>query len=234
MMQNANWIFTEIKHAGQEHLDLSYVQTYDRKAGTDPSKDLQTLRSLGLNETHTVIDFGAGTGTFALAVAPFCHGVIAVDLSSTMLTQLQQKATEQKINNVTCVQQGFLSYEHQGGQVDFIYSRHALHHIPDFWKVVALKRLARILKPGGILMLRDLIFSCTPDEVNEIIDDWLASASATPDFGWTRTELEIHLREEHSTFSWLLEPMLHSVGFEIQKASHDDSRVRSAYICVKQ
>ena len=228
MLQSIHSAFDEIQHAGQEHLDPDYVMTYDRKAGTDPTGDLQILRSLGLNKTDTLVDIGAGTGTFALAAAPFCHHVFAVDMSSAMLTRLQQKAKKQKINNVTPVQQGFLSYEHQGGQVDFIYSRHALHHIPDFWKVVALKRLATILKSGGFFVLRDLIFSCKPDEVDEIVENWLASANATPELGWTRSELEIHLREEHSTFNWLLEPMLRSVGFEIQQVKHDSLRVRSS------
>ena len=44
----------------------------------------------------------------------------------------------------------------------FIYTRHALHHLPDLWKVVALGRMAALLVPGGVLFLRDLVFAFEP------------------------------------------------------------------------
>jgi hypothetical protein len=36
-----------------------------------------------------------------------------------------------------------------------------------------------------------------------------------PEHGWTREELEMHVRDGYSTFTWLLEPMLAGAGFEI-------------------
>jgi ubiquinone/menaquinone biosynthesis C-methylase UbiE len=192
------------------------------------------LRELGLNETHTLVDLGAGTGALALAAAPLCRRVIAVDVSPVMLSRLREKAARGGIENITCVQQGFLTYAHQGDPADFVYSRHALHHLPDFWKALALQRIASILGSGGVLYLRDLVFSCEPGEITPVVEAWLASASMRPDQGWTRPELETHLREEHSTFSWLLEPMLERAGFEIQQVQHDASRVRSAYTCIKR
>ena len=58
---------------------------------------------------------------------------------------------------------------------------------------------------------------------------------AAPDaaYGWTRHELEVHIREEFSTFSWLLEPMLEKAGFAIQSVEHAPARVYSAYTCLK-
>lgn len=42
--------------------------------------------------------------------------------------------------NVECGQAGFLSYHYQGDPVEFVYSRNALHHLPDYWKELALER----------------------------------------------------------------------------------------------
>ena len=232
-METPRWYLDELGHAGSEHLDTSYVPGYDRKAGTDPAEDLAVLRELGLNETHTLVDLGAGTGTFTLAAAPLCCRVVAVDVSPVMLTSLRQKAAQSGIGNIECVRHGFLSYEHQGELADFVYSRHALHHLPDFWKVIAIEHIAAILKPGGVFYLRDLIFSFEPHEAERVIESWLANAPEQAEYGWTRTELETHLREEHSTFSWLLEPMLQHAGFEIQHVQHGESRVHSAYTCIK-
>lgn len=227
------WFPDEVAHAGSEHLDPGYVPGYDRKAGTDPTEDVGLLRDLGLNERHTLVDLGAGTGTFALAAAPFCGRVIAVDVSPVMLARLEQKAGEQGIANIECVLAGFLSYEHRGDPADVVYSRNALHHLPDFWKAIALRRIAGFLKPGGIFRLHDLVYSFDPDAAERVFEAWFEGAASNPEDGWTREELETHVREEFSTFSWLLEPMLERVGFELQHVAYSPAGVYSAYTCIR-
>jgi len=44
----------------------------------------------------------------------------------------------------------------------------------------------------------------------------------------------MHLRQEYSTFSWILESMLEHSGFEIERAEYSTGRVFAAYICVKR
>jgi ubiquinone/menaquinone biosynthesis C-methylase UbiE len=227
------WFFDEVAHAGAEHLDPTYVAAYDRKAATDPREDVVLLHDLGLTETSILVDLGAGTGTFALAAAPLYRRVVAVDVSSAMLTILQTKAARLGLQNVECVQAGFLTYVHQGAPADLVYSRNALHHLPDFWKALALVRVTSILKPGGVLRLRDLVFSCAPGEIGPVIEAWLAAAPTRSENGWTRPELEAHVRQEHSTFSWLLEAMLERAGLHIQRAEYTPSRIYAAYTCVK-
>jgi ubiquinone/menaquinone biosynthesis C-methylase UbiE len=230
-----DWFFDERAHAGDEHLDPGYVAAYDRKAATDPAEDLALLRELGLNETSTLVDLGAGTGALALAAAPYCRRVVAVDVSPAMLALLGERARRAGLDNLEVVQGGFLSYEHGGEAADFVYSRHALHHLPDFWKAVALTRVAAMLKEGGVLRLRDLLFFCGPREVGGYVEAWLDRASTDPGLGWTRPELEEHLRQEHSTFTWLLESMFERAGFAILGADHDRvSRIYTAYTCVKR
>jgi hypothetical protein len=51
-----------------------------------------------------------------------------------------------------------LSYQHTGSPADAVFTRNALHQVPDFWKALALDRIAQLLRPGGILRLHDLIF----------------------------------------------------------------------------
>jgi SAM-dependent methyltransferase len=232
-MDIPRWFTDELMHAGDEHLDPEYVLGYERKADMDPTDDLAMLRDLGLDETCTLVDLGTGTGTLALAAAPLCRRVVAVDVSSEMVNLLREKVHRLDIENFKGVRSGFLTYEHQGDSADFVYSRNALHHLPDFWKALALARTAAFLKPGGVLRLRDLIFSFEPVKAEQAIEAWLSDAAQRPEDGWTRAELEAHVREEHSTFSWLLEPMLERAGFVIQDASHSTSRIFSAYTCVK-
>jgi SAM-dependent methyltransferase len=228
------WFPDELTHAGPEHLDPAYVAGYDRKAGVDVSDDVALLCELGLNETSTLVDLGAGTGALALAVAPLCRRVVAVDVSAPMLANLRTQAARRGLDNLEIVRAGFLSYEHQGEPADFVYTRNALHHLPDFWKAIALERTAAILRPGGVLRLHDLVYSFDPAEAERIVEPWLAGAAPSPEVGWTKAEYETHLREEFSTFSWLLEPMLERTGFDIPAVSHAPRRVYSAYTCVKR
>lgn len=222
---STRWWLDERAYAGPEHLDPAYVAQYERKAGFDPDEDLQALQRLGLDRDSTLIDLGAGTGTFAIAVAPLCRHVVAVDVSPAMTTMLRDRVADLGIANVAVVDGGFLSYEHAGEPVDFVYTRNALHHLPDFWKAVALDRITRTMRPAGILRLRDLVFDFAPGEATEQIEAWTAGAVSDSAVGWTAAELAEHVRGEFSTYSWLLEAMLERTGFEILERSFE----RSAY-----
>ena len=233
-----NWVgglLDELAHAGHEHRDPAYVSQYDRKAALDEDarEEVELLRSLGLTGDSTLVDLGAGTGTFAVIAARACAKVVAVDVSPAMIAAAQEKVVRLGITNVECVRAGFLSYQHAGGPVDYVYSRNALHHLPDFWKAVALERIARMLRPGGMLRLRDIVFAFELRDAQRFIVDWLESGAERPEDGWTRAEFEEHLRTEHSTFSWLLEPMLERAGFEISEADYGPRRIYARYVCVK-
>jgi ubiquinone/menaquinone biosynthesis C-methylase UbiE len=227
-------IFDEFQHAGPEHLDPAYVAGYDRKAQVNVDDDVALMRERGLSGTSVLVDIGAGTGVLALAAARFCRRVVAVDVSPAMLEVLRGKVAASGLENVECVRAGFLSYEGPPHSVDFVYSRNSLHHLPDFWKAVALDRIAKMLKRGGYLRLRDLVYSFAPARANEVFEAWLGRAPRNAAEGFTREDLETHIRTEFSTFNWLLEPMLHAAGFTIEDATHAPSQVFSAYLCRKR
>ena len=225
--ESTSWRLDELAHAGPEHLDPEYVAAYDRKSPTDWSEQVAQLRALGIGATSTVIDLGAGTGAFARAVAPHVARVIAVDVSAAMVATMRQQGIE-----AVCA--GFLSYEHEGDPPDAVVTRNALHHLPDFWKVAALDRIARLLRPGGVLLLQDIVFSFEPGEAVTAIDSWLASAPDDPSRGWTAGELAEHVREEHSTFTWLLEPMIERAGFAIRERWLGPNGIYAAYTCIRR
>lgn len=229
-----SWVINELAYAGPEHLDPDFVAGFDAKQGRpDPAADLAVLREHGVGDDATVVDLGAGTGQFALAAARCFQRVVAVDVSAAMLEYLRQRAEDEGVDGLTCVRAGFLSYEHRGGLADAVHSRHALHQLPDFWKAVALDRIAGMLRPGGVLRLRDLIYDFAPGETAAVMDRWLAGAVEDPALGYTRHDLAEHVRTEYSTFRWLLEPMLSAAGFDIVRADFAGG-VYGAYTCVRR
>lgn len=220
------WIPDELEHAGPEHRDPAYVAGYDRKTGFDVEPEVELLRAHGLEPGTTLVDLGAGTGLLAAAAVEHCARVVAVDPSPAMLAALESRRAP-----VECVAAGFLTYEHAGEAPAVVYSRNALHHLPDAWKAVALERVARLLRPGGTFVLRDVVYSCEPGELEGVLEAWFANAATDPAAGWTRAELEQHVRAEHGTFGWLLEPMLEHAGLEIRDRWYSESRTYARYVC---
>ena len=220
----------ELAHAGQEHLDDAYVAGYEAKSHYDPAPDVDVLREHGLDRHSTVVDLGAGTGVFAIAVAPHCGRVIAVDVSPAMVDVLHRHVAASGLDNIEVVHGGYLTYEHGGAAPEFVFSRNAMHQVPDFWKGIALGRVARLLAPDGVLRLRDLVFDFEPAEAPARIAAWLAGAVDDPARGWTADELAEHVRIEHSTYSWLFEPLLERTGFEILEREYVRG-VYGAYTC---
>lgn len=225
----ADWMLDETAHAGPEHLDPAFVAGYDRKQGFPPvDGDLALLREHGALGP-TVVDLAAGTGRFAVAAAAHCERVVAVDVSPAMLAHLRAVAPE----NVEVVAGGFLSYEHTGGPADAVHTRNALHQLPDFWKGIALDRIARILRPGGVLRLHDLVYDFAPAEAAEVFGQWFAGAAADPAAGYTAEDYAVHVRTEHSTYRRLLESLLDAAGFDIVDVAFE-RRLYGAYTCVRR
>lgn len=152
-------------------------------------------------------------------------------VSPTMLEAIRAKLDRSNLTNVDAVHAGFLSYRGTAKHGRFRVHPERLHHLPDFWKAIALQRVAQMLRRGGVLLLRDLVYSFALERAYQVPRAWLAQAPRTADDGWTREELETDIRTEFSTFNWLLEPMLERASFAIDDAVHPPSYVFSKDVC---
>ena len=216
-----DWLLDELAHAGRENVDVEHARHYDAKMDSDAASEVELLATLGLTSMSTFIEFGAGTGQLAVEAAQRGAHVVAVDVSPVMLAVLRTKIRELGLTRIEVVEAGFLSYTIAPNTVDFAYSRFALHHLPDFWKVCAFQRAFRMLKPGGVFRLSDVVYNFEPSDAAERIEQWCSTGRAVPtgvavDDGWGRWELAEHVRDEHSTYCWLLDAMIQRVGFAIE------------------
>ena len=188
---------------------------------------------LGLTNTQemTIIDLGCGTGASTFFASNKFKQVFAVDVSPAMIAQAQKKAATEKVKNCNFHLGGFLSYRHNSQAVDVIITKHAFHHLPDFWKQIALFRMNKMLKLNGILYICDVVFNLGPDNYKDKIDKWIDEFD---NFGGNelRLEVETHIRDEFSTFTWILEGMLTRAGFDIDKKRSSDGFV-TEFLCRK-
>ena len=103
----------------------------------------------------TLADVGCGTGSLTFELARFAHKVIGVDLSSEMLRRARALAKERKIDNVEFRRGDALKLPLTSHSVDAAFSVMVLHFLPE--PVRAIAGLCRITRPGGTVVLVDLV-----------------------------------------------------------------------------
>jgi ubiquinone/menaquinone biosynthesis C-methylase UbiE len=233
MSKHPAWFYDELQQVGVDFEDMTQVATYDRNQTSNTPEACQVLiEQLGIAADHNVIELGTGTGTFAIQAALIGAKVYAVDVSQAMLTYAKQKASIADVKSIDFHHAGFLTYEHQGNLADFIVTKFALHHLSDFWKMAALLRMASMLKVGGILCLRDVVFSFEAAQYQDSIKAWIERVAKPAGQGFRASDFETHVREEHSTFSWIIEGMLTRAGYKIASADYPTPEY-AQYICRK-
>lgn len=113
------------------------------------------LRALaGLLDPQQVIgDLGCGTGQMSQWLAPFSERIIAVDSSKEMLRAARERLSGQR--HVDIRQGSLEKLPIDAGELDVALLLLVLHHLPEPKR--ALAEAARALKPGGRLLVLDML-----------------------------------------------------------------------------
>jgi len=108
---------------------------------------------LGLIDPTLVVgDLGCGTGLLTETVAPFVKQVIAVDGSAEMLNAARQRVAD--ASNVDVRQGELEALPVAAGELDAAMLSLVLHYSPDPGR--ALAEVARVLRPGGRVLVVDM------------------------------------------------------------------------------
>lgn len=218
-MSDKDWDYDDLRQVGVDFGDPGQVATYDDRQQADPTADRALLDRLDVRAGQYLADIGCGTGIFACEAARRAARVTAVDISEAMLSHVRVRAAAEGLTNIQTTRAGFLTFDPGPRSLDVVTTKFALHHLPDFWKATALLRLNRMLKPGGCFFLRDVIFSFAPEETPRAVERWIAWMLANT--GYRRAEVATHIRDEHSTFAWIIEGLLERTGFRIRWSETD-------------
>jgi hypothetical protein len=96
--------------------------------------------------------------------------------------------------------------------------------------MIALKRIYQLLKNGGTFYLADVVFSFPIEEYTDKIDNWIDTMKEKVGVDFAK-EAELHVKEEFSTFDWVIEEMLYKSGFKFDVHHKDD--FFAVYYCKK-
>lgn len=227
-MERVEWLYNESRHVGVDYNDAEEVAQYDSKMGSDRDAERQLVERLRITPGQIVVDLGCGTGAFAREAARAGAHVRAIDVSQTMLDFLCRAASREGLSDLLTERAGFLTFEAAPDSLDVVVSRFALHHLPDFWKQVALLRLHDAIRSEGRLYLRDVVFSFEASGYHASVENWIRRMPEIS--GFSRQEFETHVREEYSTFAWVLEGFLQRAGFEIIEREYPTHEY-AEYLC---
>jgi len=208
-----DWYYNE---RGRIGLEPAVASIY----GSDDDGDLRAraaLQMLGVKKGWRIADIGCGNGVLATEAALMGAVVDAIDISPAMLALAEIYARDRKAA-VRTQSAGLLSFAYQPNSYDLIVSEFTLHHLPDFWKAVAMSRIFAALKPGTNFYLRDIVFVSMPDGSERNVEQWADFNVKNHDFA--RDNVVTHMRDEYSTFGWVMERMLTEVGFTLLSADY--------------
>ena len=210
-------MFTEFSPVGVDLDSVCSVESYDRNQGTQVTADDALLDRLDVGRGTVLVDLGTGTGSLPTRAALRGAEAHAVDVSLNMLAFTERRAAQEGVE-VSCHHAGFLTYEHVGRAATVVTTRSALHQLPDTWKQVALNNVASMLAPGGVFYLWDAMWSFPAGETLAQLPAWIERMAKPAGTGFTRADFETHVREEFSTYVWVLEGMIERAGLAIDES----------------
>ncbi len=132
------------------------------------------MRDAAIAKAHVppdavVADVGTGTGFVALGLAPKVAKVIGFDASPEMLAVARRNLAA--FSNVEFREAPGDHLPLPDGALDAAFANMYLHHAPD--PAGAIRELARVLKPGGVLCLTDLDTHDHTWQREQMADLWL-------------------------------------------------------------
>ena len=138
-------------------------------------------------DNKDVVDLGSGSGQVTLKLAPGARSVIAVDFSADMLRILAERAAEQGLDNVSTQLSTLQALRLPDNSLDLVVSNYALHHLRHPEKVELLGRCAQWLRPGGRIVVGDMMFGLTGDaQGRQIIAGKVRAIAKRGPAGWWR------------------------------------------------
>lgn len=139
--------------ASAEYFDRVAGQWDKLRAGYF-SEDLRTaaISRAYLRPEMVAADIGCGSGFITAGLVSLVREVICLDGSAAMLAKARENLKD--FNNITYQQADGLSLPLPDWSVDAVFANMYLHHCPD--PLAALREMARILRPGGRLVITDM------------------------------------------------------------------------------
>lgn len=208
---------------------MSLAQIWDRRvagwhthvtsaSGFDKVRD-RLLAIANPGAADACVDLGAGTGFVALALAPLVDSVLAVDISAAMAESLAVHAAQAGLGNVRTEVADLRTFTMPAASADLVVSSYALHHLRDRDKRALAAEAERWLRPGGRIVVADMMFGRGATRRDrEILRDKVTAFASKGPAGWWRiaknlTRYGLGVGHEHPAAPQFWQLALRDAGF---------------------
>jgi ubiquinone/menaquinone biosynthesis C-methylase UbiE len=181
---------------------------------------LQRLIELSSPEpTDACVDLGAGTGFVTTALAPLVSSILAVDISGAMTASLAERAACDGLRNVSTQVGDLKGLDLPPASADLVVSNYALHHLSDPDKRALVAQTAQWLRPGGRLVIADMMFGHGASRRDRrILRQKVIALAAKGPGGWWRiaknlTRYGLGVGQEHPATPEFWQAALRDAGF---------------------
>jgi putative AdoMet-dependent methyltransferase len=149
------------------HNDKEYYARYDEILD-------MVVKVANASPQERVLDIGTGTGNLARRFLACGATVVGLDKSEKMLAVARKHVGDDSRVDFRRVDDAFLHIPYPDASFDVVASTYAFHHIPHHAKSSAIREMLRVLTPGGVLALGDLMFKDEEAEKNALNQyEWL-------------------------------------------------------------
>lgn len=152
------------------------ADAYDAMDHSEPNRAfVQRLTELGIKQCKTALDLGTGPGDIPIMLCGQVEGlqVTAVDLAQTMLDIAEDKLAEADLaTRVALACMDVKALDLPDDSFDAVFSNTILHHIPE--PSLMLAEASRVLKPGGLVLIRDLYRPETIEQLQALVAEHAA------------------------------------------------------------
>ena len=160
----------------QEVMDTAEAaEAYDAMAhGEVDNAFVERVLALGAKDGH-FLDVGTGPAQIPILLAQRCPDIriTAIDLSKEMLNIAKRHvAAAELAARITLEHVDAKALPYPDNTFDGLISNSIVHHIHDSLR--ALQEMSRVVKPGGLVLIRDLVRPETPEEAQAFVDKYAA------------------------------------------------------------
>lgn len=145
---------------------VEHAEEVARGAGFRALRE-EIVQLAAVEEGEVVVDVGSGTGLLSLAVAPFASRVWSIDSSEAMERYLRTKAASAGYGCVETVLASAVSLPLVDECAEVIVSNYCFHEMREHDKRRALAEAYRVLRPGGRLVVGDMMFSISATDARD-------------------------------------------------------------------
>lgn len=145
------------------------------------------VEAAGVSPGTVTVDLGCGSGQLSIPLAKQGAHVTAVDISPRMVELMRERAAEEHLEHLTARVAPIERLELPPASVDVVVTNYVLHHLQDQDKLAVVRNAATWLRPGGLLVVGDMMFGRgRTDRDREIIKSKVTTMLNRGPAGWWR------------------------------------------------